>query len=209
MYAIAFSKLCVLGVALLVAACTITLKSPTTMRAAQGTSSSAFNPQTVTKLVVLVANERNYRVPRQADRLIEDEFIPVLLGKGYSIASRSDVKAIREELRFQRESGLTDEDASRIGKMLNVPAVLIVSITQYETGRTRPVKLGTRSYSYYVTHAAMGARLISVETGEILWLGKHSDDYRSEDRYNTDALSQLSRTIAIAFPSRVGQELHR
>jgi Curli production assembly/transport component CsgG len=208
MCAIALSKVCLLGIALLLPACTITLKSPTTMRA-QGTSSPAFNPQNITKLAVLVVNERNYRVLRQADRLIEDEIIPVLLGKGYSIASRSDAKAIRDELKFQRESGLTDEDASRIGKMLNVPAVLIVSINQYETGRTRPIKLGRRTYSHYVTHATMGARLISVETGEILWLGKHSDDYSSEDRHNTEALAQLSRTIASAFPSRVGQDLHR
>lgn len=146
-------------------------------------------------------SERSYRLPRGAGRLIEDEFISVLLSKGYSIASRSDTESIRDEMKFQR-SGLTDKDAAEVGKMLNVPAVLIVSVTQFE-GKSKSYRFSRQTYRYYVTRAAMGARLISVEKGEVLWIGSHNDEYRSEDRGGTDALSGLARTIATGFPDRL------
>jgi hypothetical protein len=144
---------------------------------------------------------RERSLPESALRLLEDEFIFVLLNKGYSIASRSDVESIIREMRFQH-SGLTDQDAARLGKLLNVPAVLIVSVTQLRTEPYEGYKVNYQPV-YYDTTAAMGARLISVEKGEILWFGKHKGTYRVRaDREGTESLVSLARTIAGSFPPR-------
>ena len=115
------------------------------------------------KIAVLVEPRRG-----TPTRGIEDEFISVLLDKGYNVSSRSDVEKVVKEISFQK-SGLTDlsnEDAAEIGKILNVPSVIIVHITDLYTKRYK-------SGAPYV-QASMGARIVKVETAEILWVENKS-----------------------------------
>jgi hypothetical protein len=164
-------------------------------------TSQNFDPQAVSKLVVLVQANNDYRLrqERDFDRTIEDEFIPVLMRKGYTMASRSDVNSILKEMHFQN-SGMTDQDAAKLGKMLNVPAVLVVGVTEF--------KVEQRHYenvqgTFYVTSGALGVRLISVEKGEILWFGKHNAAVESDqNNMGTTVLKSLARKIAEAFPER-------
>ena len=163
-------------------------------------ASQNFDPQAVSKLVVLVQANNDYRQrqERDFDRTIEDEFIPVLMRKGYSLASRSDVNSILKEMHFQN-SGMTDQDAAKLGKMLNVPAVLVVAVTEFKVEQRH----FEGSQPYYVTSGALGVRLISVEKGEILWFGKHSGAIQSDlNNMGTTVLKSLARKIAEAFPER-------
>lgn len=170
-------------------------------------SSSSFNPASVRKIAIIVQPGKN--VPQ---RQIEDEFISILFRKGYQIASRSDLDQILEELHFQNTE-LTDIDAAKIGKMLNVPVVLVVAVTElyisdYTVRVTRGIKNPTTTTERrYKAHATMGARLLSVEKGEILWIANESAQSRGgyESKSNisfTSSLSFLSQRIANAFPAR-------
>lgn len=117
---------------------------------------TAFVSEDVTKVAVLVRDDR-----RTPTRPIEDAFVIELLRKGYQVASRSDLKSVIQEMQFQR-SGLTESDAARIGRILNVPAVLIVAVSGVEYGSSR----GGR----FVRRASMGARLVRVDSAEVLWI---------------------------------------
>jgi len=68
-----------------------------------------------------------------------------------------------KERQFQR-SGLTEDNAAALGKLLNVPAVLVVRITECTAEYQRSARLNTQ---VLVGRASLGLRLVSVETGEI------------------------------------------
>ena len=121
------------------------------------TSKPGFNAQRLDKIAILA--ERGREIP---DRMIEDEFISALLRKDYTIAARSDIQAVLKEMQFQK-TGLTDDDAVNFGKVLNVQAVLIVSVTSLKVNREKKQ-----------LECTLDARLISVEKSEVLWIGTNS-----------------------------------
>lgn len=158
-----------------------------------GTSSLSLLQDTPDKIAIVVLSERKYQVP---ERAIEDQFISGLLGKGYAVASRSDVQTVFQELKFQ-QSGMTEADAARLGKLLNVPAVLVVAVTQLDSHRN--------SQGMYNLDAAMGARLLSVEKAEILWINSaaYQPIFVTKDAPNKEAtLIYLAKKLVDSFPSR-------
>jgi len=153
----------------------------------KATTSQLFNPKRINKIAILIHGNNN--VPK---RLIEDEFIRAIMEKGYQIPSRSDMAQIMGELDLQR-SGITDSDAAKFGKFLNVPAVLIISVTQYDvykSGKSQKLK------------ASISARLIDVERSDILWIASASKSTIYVDRGN-DLLAQMSESIAMTLPSHI------
>jgi len=109
-------------------------------------------------------------------RCVEDELMKALLAKGYAIPSRSDIADLRRELSVQN-SGLTNDDAARIGRFLNVPVVLIATV--------------------YGDMHSISARLVHVETIEILWVAKTG---RAPHAFINDRALCLGK----AFPSLDG-----
>lgn len=99
-------------------------------------------------------------------RFIEDELIMQLMQKGYTLASRHDMEALTREMQFQN-SGLTQADAARLGRLLNVPAILLVEVTYLSNN-------GNAFSGYQPPAASLSARLIQVESGEILWASSAS-----------------------------------
>ena len=107
------------------------LQKPLDPKADQGpetSSDASFDPKTLEKLAIIVAVDgpaRNLQTNQSC--VVEDEFVKVLIQKGYSLVSRSDIKLVVVEQQFQK-SGLTDDNAVAMGKLLNVPAVMVVRI---------------------------------------------------------------------------------
>ncbi len=185
------------------------------------TSSVAeFNPTTLTKIAVLVVGSndpRDTQMPRsfgssdshavqaQYQRLVEDVFLESLLAKGHTVVARSDVDSVMKEKRFQ-ESGMTEELATNVGKLLNVPAVLVIRITEISTETPRGSPLGgkTKTGNASMTaKASLGARLISVETGAILWNGKHSETLAIGSKpASSGLLLQTAAELAESFPEK-------
>jgi len=151
-------------------------------RPVKTTSKPGFNAQRLDKIAILV--EKGREIP---DRMIEDEFISALLGKNYTIAARSDTQAILKEMQFQK-SGITDDDAVNLGKVLNVQSVLIVSVTSLKVNKEKKQ-----------LECGLDARLIGVERSEVLWIGTHSGS-GAPDSENT-LFKKLSAQLADKFPS--------
>jgi hypothetical protein len=189
---------------------------PPAAKPPETSADSSFRPEKITKLAVLVVGESrpgysgglgSIGSPRASNdglsdqqRLVEDEFVQALLQKGYSIASRSDVAAIVKEQGFQRNSGLTESDAARIGKVLNVPAVLIVRVTEASTQSEYNAAIRKQQTQ---ARASMGARLINVETASVWWIGKHSNARLVSGRNAVnEVVAEVAKAIATAFPDK-------
>lgn len=88
----------------------------------QSTSSPRFDPAKYEKLALIMQDLTDTRSPDAAlARQIEDVMAQALFSKGYRLAARSDIKSLMKEITLQT-SGLTDADAARVGRLLNVPA---------------------------------------------------------------------------------------
>ena len=88
-----------------------------------------------------------------AKNQISDFFAIELLKKGYTPVERAQVQALLKEQQFQASELTTDADAAQAGKILNVPAVMLVNIPTYDEEMN------------------MTAKIIDVEDGSILWAG--------------------------------------
>jgi curli production assembly/transport component CsgG len=162
-------------------------------RPVQGVSAPSFQASTLSRLAVLAGSQDAYQ-PSDLGRLVEDEFIPVLLQRGYGVVSRSDIQAILKEASFQH-SGSTEQDAIRLGKILNVPAVLVITVNHVQVNHSY-----SGGYSNAEAQVSMGARLLSVESGEILWVASDSKAFAVQD--GNEAVRREAARLAAAFPRR-------
>jgi hypothetical protein len=166
-----------------------------------------FGPKSVNKLAIITLDGKPLAAPKgpnaarpQSDqqRLVEDAFIQVLLQKGYSLVSRSDLQSIVKEQQFQR-SGLSEDNAVAVGKLLNVPAVLVVRITDYATEPVQNPMAKNKNAS--LTRTAMAARLIDVSNGEILWThGEWSSRETTAKSDASDLLDTVAKDVVNFFP---------
>jgi hypothetical protein len=85
---------------------------------------------------------------------ISDLFTMKLMEKGYKFIARKDIKTLLKEQEFQASDLTTTEGAAKTGRILNVPAVMVIEIPRYSGGKMD-----------------MTAKLIDVEDATILWIG--------------------------------------
>lgn len=76
-----------------------------------------------------------------------------LLKKGYTPVERAQVQALLKEQEFQASDITSEEGAAKAGNILNVPAVMLITIPKY------------------AEDMSMTAKMIDVEGGGILWMG--------------------------------------
>jgi len=91
-----------------------------------------------------------------AKNQISDFFVMELLKKGYLPVERAQVQSLLQEHKFQSGQLTPAEDAARAGRILNVPAVLIVNV------------------SVSGEEVNMTGKMIDVEDASVLWLGSGS-----------------------------------
>jgi len=146
-----FKHACVLAVlAAVIAACGCT--------SGESYTAPGFNFANLNKVAIVEVDSP--LGSRAAENQIADFFAMELLKKGYTPIERQQVDAILKEQEFQAGSLTSNEEAARAGRILNVPAVMIVNIPTW----------GER--------IDMTAKLVKVEDGSILWLGTGSGGTR-------------------------------
>ncbi|MEF8941270.1 MAG: glycine zipper 2TM domain-containing protein [Desulfohalobiaceae bacterium] len=88
-----------------------------------------------------------------AKNQVEDYFIAEMIDKGYRVIERSRVNKVLDEQDFQRSDRTTNAEASEIGKVLNVPAVI------------------TLDANVDGEKVSVTGKMIDAETAEVLWVG--------------------------------------
>jgi hypothetical protein len=166
-----------------------------------------ISPDAIKKLALITANPaaktQTFR-PKlgeaqqsDRDRQVEDIFVQVLLDKGYKLVSRTDLQAVLKEQAFQ-QSGLTEDNAVAAGKLLNVPAVLILGVTDANAAHS----VGSpRSKAGIMTRAGVGARLLDVGTGEVQWAhAQYKSKPVADATESKEVLNEVSKSVAQFFP---------
>jgi hypothetical protein len=147
--------------------------------------SPSFKPENAGRLAI-VANVEN----EKARRLIEDEFVKVLIHGGYTLSLASGSVKIQRERLFRRFK-VSESEAARFGEILNVDAVVLVDMTRWE-------KLTQDGF----TNGRLDVRVIDVQTSETLWAGSSS-----HLAYPLSLLIKLSRAVANSIPRRNDSEV--
>lgn len=117
----------------------------------QSFSRVGYNFSTIDK-VAIVAVEGAVR-SEQAKNQIADLFAMELLKKGYAPKERATVAALLREQGFQASELVTEAGAAEAGKILNVPAVLVINVPHF----------GDEIF--------ISAKMVDIEDSSILWLG--------------------------------------
>ena len=117
----------------------------------QSFSRVGYNFGTIDK-VAIVAVEGAVR-SEQAKNQIADLFAMELLKKGYAPKERATVAAKLREQGFQASELITEAGAAEAGKILNVPAVLVIDVP------------------YFGDEIFISAKMVDIEDSSILWLG--------------------------------------
>lgn len=84
---------------------------------------------------------------------IANMFTMELIKRGYTVVERSQIKSILKEQEFQSSDLTSPEGRAKVKEIFNVPAVLVIDIPQYKE------------------KMSMSAKLLDVETAEVLWIG--------------------------------------
>jgi phosphopantetheinyl transferase (holo-ACP synthase) len=135
------------------------------MLAAAGCSSSKAESQAVAgydfgkidKIAIVEVTGRVYS--EAAKNRISDLFAMKLMEKGYKLIERKNIKTLLKEQQFQASDLTTKESAAKAGRILNVPAVMIIDIPKYSGGKMQ-----------------VTAKLIDVEDATVLWIGQGQGD---------------------------------
>jgi len=117
----------------------------------QSFSRVGYNFSTIDK-VAIVAVEGTLR-SELAKNQIADLFAMELLKKGYAPKERASVAALLRKEGYQASDLISEAGAAEAGKILNVPAVLIINVPHF----------GDEIF--------ISAKMVDIEDGSILWLG--------------------------------------
>jgi len=165
---------------------------------------ATFDPTPYPTLGVLAVDNTGQADPGTVRR-VEDEFITTALEKNYRVGARSsDIERVIRELKFQ-ESGMTDRDYKQVGKILNVSAIWVVSINgaHVKDETVRNPLAGWKEEDATMAYTSIGTCLISVESGEFIWL--HSEEGRQEVEQPATGLEAAvvaARAAAGQLPTR-------
>ena len=118
-------------------------------------ASAGYNFANLDRVAIVEVTGRVYG--DAAKNQVANMFVMELMKKGYTVVERSQVKAILKEQEFQASDLADPEGAAKAGKILNVPAVLMIDIPKYDGEKI-----------------SMSAKLVSVQTAEIVWIGSGS-----------------------------------
>jgi hypothetical protein len=114
-------------------------------------AAAGFSPANYDKVAIVEVTGKVYgdAVKNQ----ISNMFTMELMKKGYTVVERSRVKTILKEQEFQGSDLTSAEGRAKIKEIFNVPAIMVIDIPEYKE------------------KMSMSAKLLDVETAEVLWIG--------------------------------------
>ncbi len=138
--------ICILSVALYVGGCA--------SQKGESYALAGFNFAELDKVAILEVTGAVHgeTVKNQIGTFFEME----LMKRGYSPIERSQVQALLKEQEFQASDITSNTGAAQAGRVLNVPAVMLINIPKYKEEMT------------------MTAKMVNVEDARILWIGNGS-----------------------------------
>lgn len=166
------------------------------------TSSPSFHPGRISRVAILTVEESSYGWHRSNyNAMLEDQFLTALFQKGYRVADRSLVDRALHEIRFQ-QSGLTESDVAKLGGFFNVEAMLLVAVRNVESQRRQIKGYNGQWQTVNDIRATVSARLIGVESTEVLWTGSSTHTYSVQRAGESDVVIGIAQAVAQSIPAQ-------
>jgi len=159
--------------------------------------SPKFNRETV-KCVAIIGFEKNTWIGYNTD-IIADKFTAELVdGKLFSIIDRNDIDKIFTEVGFQQKasgSGFLDDQTKTKLRAIGADSIL--------TGKLVKYKQAERGHTVEAAEVQLVAKLLSIETGEVLWSSEISERSRADKKKEaasaeyllTDIIERMSKPL--------------
>lgn len=128
--------------------------------------------------------------------LITDVFTVYFLENGFNVAERERINTIISEKKLGL-SGLTADSAKEMGSLLNVDYLLTGSLIEYESFANKKQLFYIFEWLEITCSLGVTARLIDVQTGEIIWVGVATEKATSFKDAADDVVGMLMETIQI------------
>jgi hypothetical protein len=180
---------------------------------------ASFKPEHFERLAVIVKpiqtqgrsfGASNRPEQGQLERMVEQEFLRVLIGDGYTLVSRADLDAAMKEKGLD-QAHLTDEKlAAEAGKLLHVSALVIVSVDAFKT--SSPQRGGDAGFGGMAGNrnqqqplmqvvASVSARLVKIDDNMVMWTGDFTviRQVLNQDQ-DSIVLASVAEAIAKTFP---------
>jgi hypothetical protein len=200
---------------------------------------ASFKPENFERLAVIVkpikqqnARTRGFAYQQQdpeagqMERLIEQNFLRVLIDKGYTLVSRGDLDAAMKEKGLDQANMTDEKRAQEAGKLLHVSTLMIVTVDGFKTTLVQlPATPSTASAPQYVPGsnrrvpgfggdysqggarqvfqvvASVSARLVKIDDNMVMWTGDltFSQNLATEEQ-GSILLGSVAESIAMSFP---------
>lgn len=125
----------------------------------------------IKRVAVIDFNDASYF--NRSGALVSDLFVKYLLKTGFNVVERQELEAILREHQLSIQGILNREQVKEFGKISGVDALVTGSISMliperdfYEGGNPR----------FIAAQVGVTCRMISVETGEVLWAASNTYD---------------------------------
>ncbi len=125
--------------------------------------SKDYSPAKINRIAILTFN-RGDHVSVHRD-IIADKFTAALVDSKFKLVDRTDIKKVMEEVKFQQtDSGIMDETTKQKLKQLGADTILTGTLHTYTEDR--------RNNFIHFSEVYLTAKMVKVETGEVLWSGE-------------------------------------
>jgi len=95
----------------------------------QSVTSPSFNPTNYNKIAIVWLSPPKQAPADSSEQSIDDEFTFALVQKGYDVIPSSDTQSLLKVQPGATPSSSAEPDTTKIGKLLNVPAVIVISVS--------------------------------------------------------------------------------
>jgi hypothetical protein len=92
-------------------------------------TSPSFDPTNYNKIAIVWLTPPKQPQADSSEQSIDDEFTFALMQKGYDVVPSSDAQSLLKEQPAAKTPGAPETETTKIGKLLNVPAVMVISLS--------------------------------------------------------------------------------
>ncbi len=147
------------------------------------------------------SSQVNYFSSFDPGSAVADEFVFQFINRGVRVVERSRLENILREQNLWDSGRLDPETVKEAGKLLGVDALVMGTVTRYVPDKKERIYVrdsaGRVREEIFLVEAEVGvsARMVDVETGEIIWAGSHVHESFYIDTAIRQAVSALLNSL--------------
>jgi penicillin-binding protein activator len=144
--------------------------------------------------IAILNFHKSAQVPINTD-ILTDKFTAALVDSRFKLVDRTDTKKIIEEARFQYSDGIIDEKTRQRLKQIGADTILTGTLQTYNEEKRN-------NFTHYA-EVYLTAKLLKVETGEVLWSAEILQKSKAENVGEKKLLNVINRESEAASASKL------